>query len=146
MIAVIGLTWVPIGCHEGMHPGAPPTVTRITSLEKVTGQWEGKPQQVRLPDKREAGRIVLIIKDSGDYTFEDANSSDAGLGAGRFTIQDGKLVADTGKRVTTVTLYERDNAHFLVVDVAFTGGDRYSLEMRRVPPGVNPITSPKSPM
>jgi hypothetical protein len=142
---LFGLTGLLTGCQEPLHPGKPLTVIRISSFERVAGQWEGKPEQVRLPDRGETRGVVLVIKENGVFKFEDENSTDAGLGSGRFTIQDGQLVSDAGDRTTTVILHERGNNHFLDVDVSFKGGDRYTLDMRRAAPGDNPITSPRSP-
>ncbi len=122
------------GCAVGPSKDDPSwTLVPITDVSMVAGEWEGTVKKYRavIPE----GTIHLTINENGAYHFVGQRFDDVALGSGFLETRDGRLSADTERRIATIALYDHEGKAVLVVDsTARQTEKRYHFELTRTKP------------
>jgi hypothetical protein len=119
------------GCADvASHPQTLSIAVPIVSADSVSGKWEGI--RKRMSDMQDAAWVVLVIHDNGTFEFVRSRTGDVMVGAGTFTIQDGKLVGTTPRLNATLALHNRKSSPVLVGDVMTKDGQHYYAELTPV--------------
>jgi hypothetical protein len=126
------LAWLAMtvfGCETLIsHP--PSKVIPLSSIEQVTGTWQGLSR--RVPDMQDDAWVTLMIGERAHFNFISNRDTGYLLGTGSLTILDGRAHGTTGRGTGTLTLHDKAGSPLLVVEVSLNDGHHYYVEMTRL--------------
>lgn len=93
-----------IACSPVERPGASPLEPiSIADLSSVAGTWEGL--LVQSPPSRRDDWVRLTIQQDGAYHFEAVRTIGVFTGNGKFSVENGKLIARSEKGTISLQLH-----------------------------------------
>ena len=129
LITVAWLATTVFGCETLIYH-SPPRIVPISSINQVTGTWQGLSK--RVPDMRDDAWVTLMIGERGHFNFISNRETGYLLGTGSLTILDGRAHGATGRGTGTLTLHDKAGSPLLVVEVSLNDGHHYYIEMSRL--------------
>ena len=117
--------------NVGSHPSPQWSQVGISDFTSIAGRWEGTMQ--RSP---QSPRIVgddwvqVVIRQDGEYAFQNYRLIGVFKGQGKLTIADGKATARTEEGGVTFMLFETDGTRMLRAHAVSNDGIEYSSDLR----------------
>ena len=106
----------------------------VTDIKTAAGTWEGI--MVRSPANRSDDWVTLRIQEDGTYRFESIRTIGVFSGSGRFTLEDGTLIARSARGTITAQLHRHvgQNDHVLQAKGTTSDGITYRAQLTRKQP------------
>lgn len=104
IIVMVAIGSITFACSTGERPGTSSLEPiSITDVSSVAGMWEGLLEEV--PPSRRDDWVRLRIQQDGTYHFQAVRTIGIFSGNGKFTVENGTLIANTDKGTIHLQLY-----------------------------------------
>ena len=115
-------------------PSPPLEPIPVTDIKAAAGTWEGI--MVRSPATRSDDWVTLKIQEDGTYHLKSIRTIGVFSGSGRFTLEDGTLVARSARGTVTAQLHRHvgQDDHVLQAEGTTSDGLTYRAQLTRKQP------------
>ena len=123
-----------VGCTTGERPPSVPLESvPVSDFSSVAGDWEGLLAQSPPIRSRYQNWVHLKIQEDGTFHFESFRTMGVFSGSGRFTLEDGTLLAKSEKGSITARLYRHAGQNDRVLKAEGGSGDGITYHSELTP-------------